>query len=72
MPYANWHNVQMNVVNLKIFGCPTYVHIPIELHHILDTKSHGCIFLGYREIESLWQNQENSHFSKRHCTSLVN
>jgi hypothetical protein len=37
----------------------------------LDMKSHGCIFLGYGEIESLWQNQEDSHFSKRHCTSLV-
>ncbi len=47
MPYANWHNVQMDVVNFKIFGCPTNVHIPIELHHKLDTKSHGCIFLGY-------------------------
>ncbi len=71
MPYETWHNVQMDARNLRIFGCPTYVHIPIELHHKSDMKSHGCIFLGYGEIESLWQNQENSHFSRRRCTSLV-
>jgi hypothetical protein len=53
MPYETWHNVQMDVRNLKIFGCPAYVHIPIELHHKLDMKSHGCIFLGNGETERL-------------------
>ena len=34
---------------MRIFGCPAYVHIPIEERSKLDSKSKKCIFLGFEK-----------------------
>jgi hypothetical protein len=47
--HETWSSIKLDVSNLKIFGYPTYVHIPIELCHKLELKLHECIFLGYGE-----------------------
>ena len=34
---------------MRIFRCPSYVHIPIEERSKLDSKSKKCIFLGFEK-----------------------
>ena len=34
---------------MRIFGCPSYVHIPIDKRSKLDSKSKKCIFLGFKK-----------------------
>ena len=34
---------------MRIFGCPTYIHIPIEERSKLDSKSKKGIFLGFKK-----------------------
>ena len=42
-----WTGKPIDLDNLKIFGCPTYVHISSNERSKLDPKSKKCIFLGY-------------------------
>ena len=44
-----WTEKEVNYSILRIFGCPTYVHIPSKERSKLDAKSKQCIFLGYEK-----------------------
>ena len=47
------------VIHLKIFGCPIYVHIPKEKQTKLDPYGKKGVFVGYYEV------------SKSFCNTLV-
>jgi hypothetical protein len=42
-----WTGNEVNYIGLRVFGCPTYVHIPSEERSKLDSKPKQCVFLGY-------------------------
>ena len=44
---AQYFNKKPDVLNLQIFGCMAYVHIPKEHRQKLDSKTQRCLFLGY-------------------------
>ncbi|KAL4292152.1 hypothetical protein GQ457_14G024210 [Hibiscus cannabinus] len=44
-----WSGNVVDFSNLRIFGCPTYVHVPSDERSKLDAKSKKCIFLGYKK-----------------------
>ena len=44
-----WTGNPLDYYGLRVFGCPTYVHIPNEERLKLDAKSRQCIFLGYQK-----------------------
>ena len=44
-----WTDSSVDYSGLRVFGCPTYVHIPNEERSKLDAKSRQCIFLGYQK-----------------------
>ena len=48
-PYEAWTSLKPTVNHFRIFGCDTFVHIPKDERHKLDSKSKKCIFLGYGE-----------------------
>ena len=47
IPMECWSHKQPNYDRLCVFGCEVYTHVPNELRHKLDPKSHKCIFIGY-------------------------
>ena len=44
-----WIGRLVDYSSLKIFGCPTYVHVQSEEHSKLDSKSRKCVFLGFEK-----------------------
>ena len=42
-----WTGKPIDLGNLKIFGCPAYVHVSSDERSKLDPKSKKCIFIGY-------------------------
>ena len=44
-----WTGNEVDYSSLRVFGCPTYVHIPSEEQSKLDPKSRQCVFLRYRK-----------------------
>ncbi|KAL1199975.1 Retrovirus-related Pol polyprotein from transposon TNT 1-94 [Cardamine amara subsp. amara] len=44
-----WTGVDIDISNLKIFGCPTSVLIPSDKRSKLDSESKKCIFLGFEK-----------------------
>ena len=42
-----WTGNAVDYSNLRVFGCPAYVHVSSEQRSKLDSKSKQCIFLGY-------------------------
>ena len=44
-----WTSSPVDYSGLRVFGCPTYVHIPNEERSKFDVKSRQCIFLGYQK-----------------------
>ncbi|KAE8707081.1 hypothetical protein F3Y22_tig00110387pilonHSYRG00804 [Hibiscus syriacus] len=44
-----WTGHDISFDNLRIFGCPAYVHVPADEISKLDAKSNECIFLGYKK-----------------------
>ena len=42
-----WTGNAVDYSNLRVFGCPAYVHVSNEERSKLDAKSRQCIFLGY-------------------------
>ncbi|KAE8683204.1 hypothetical protein F3Y22_tig00111213pilonHSYRG00462 [Hibiscus syriacus] len=44
-----WTGHDVSFDNLRIFGCPAYVHVPANERSKLDAKSKECIFLGYKK-----------------------
>ena len=43
------------VIHLKTFGCPVYVHIPKEKRTKLDPSRNKRIFVGYREVSKVFR-----------------
>ena len=43
-----WTGSPVDYSSLRVFRCPTYVHIPNEERSKFDAKSSQCIFLGER------------------------
>ena len=41
-----WTGNAIDYSNLRVFGCPAYVHVSSEEGSKLDAKSRQCIFLG--------------------------
>ena len=44
-----WTGKEVDYLLMRIFGCPAYVHIPIEERSKLDSKSKKCIFLRFEK-----------------------
>ncbi|KAE8673805.1 hypothetical protein F3Y22_tig00111772pilonHSYRG00229 [Hibiscus syriacus] len=44
-----WTGHDVSFDNLRIFGCPAYVHVPADERSKLDAKSKECSFLGYKK-----------------------
>ena len=44
-----WIGSLVDYFGLRVFGCPTYVHVSNEERSKLDAKSRQCIFLGYQK-----------------------
>ena len=42
-----WAGNEVDYSNLRVFGCPAYVHIPSEERLKFDPKFRQCVFLGY-------------------------
>jgi hypothetical protein len=42
-----WTGNEVHYSSLRVFGCPTYMHIPSEEQLKLDPKSRQCVFLRY-------------------------
>ena len=47
IPNEAWTGQKPQVDGLQVFGCQAFVHIPKEERKKLDSKSKGCIYLGY-------------------------
>ena len=43
-----WTGKEVDFSSLKVFGCPTYAHIPSDERPKLDSKSLKCILLGFK------------------------
>ena len=43
------------VIHLKIFGCPVYIHIPKEKRTKLDPAEKKGIFVGYCEVSKAFR-----------------
>ena len=43
------------VIHLRIFGCPVYIHIPKEKRTELDPSGKKGIFMGYSEISKAYR-----------------
>jgi hypothetical protein len=56
-----WTGNEVDYSGLRVFGCPTYVHIPSEERLKLDPKSRHCVFLGYGKVVKgkLWDPKAN-------------
>jgi hypothetical protein len=48
-PYELWCVHELDLSNLKVFGCKSHVLIHKKLRHKLDTHLVECIFLGYND-----------------------
>ena len=44
-----WTGKEVDYSFMRIFGCPTYIHIPIEEWSKLDSKSKKGIFLRFKK-----------------------
>lgn len=44
-----WTGNPIDLNNLRIFGCPAYLHISNENISKLDPKSKQCVFIGYNK-----------------------
>ena len=44
-----WIGKEVDYSIMRIFGCPAYIHIPIDERSKLDSKSKKCIFLGFKK-----------------------
>lgn len=62
-PYEMWTNKNYDINQLKVFGCPVYVHIPKEKRRKWDTKGEKAILVGYGEYVKGYR----VYFSERNC-----
>jgi hypothetical protein len=42
-------------LHLKIFGCPVYIHVPMEKRTKLEPSGEKGIFVGYNEISKAYR-----------------
>jgi len=63
IPEEVWLGSLVDHSSLKIFGCPTYVHVQSGEHSKLDSNSRKCVFLGFENGVKgyrLWDPTEKS------------
>ena len=48
-PYERLFKRELDVANLKDFGCITLVHVPDNQRKKLEAKSRKAMFVGYRD-----------------------
>ena len=48
-PHEEWSGEKPTIKHLRPFGCKAYVHVPVQKHSKLDSKSVEGIFIGYSE-----------------------
>ena len=53
--------VKPEIGHLKIFGCPVYVHVPLERRTKLDPSGKKGIFVGYSESAKAYQIYISGH-----------
>lgn len=46
-PYELWESKELNVSNIRVFGCDVFVHVPKELRRKLDDKAWKGTLVGY-------------------------
>ena len=46
---------KLEVNHLRIFGCPTYIHVPKEKRTKLEPSGRKGIFVGYRETSKAFK-----------------
>jgi transposase InsO family protein len=46
-PEEKYSGTVPDITNLRIFGCPSFLHVPKESCKKLDSKTRKCLFLGY-------------------------
>ena len=49
IPEEIWLGKPVDYSSLKIFGCPTYVHVQSRERSKLDSKSRKCVFLDFEK-----------------------
>jgi hypothetical protein len=53
-PYEAWTGRKPSLLDLHVFGCLAYVHIPKQTRQKLDVKARPCIFVGYSIESKAW------------------
>ena len=48
-PHEVWYGKKSSIAHLKIFGCDSFMHVPLEKRSKLDNKAEKCIFVGYKD-----------------------
>jgi hypothetical protein len=54
-PEEMFSGEKMEVNNLRIFGCPVFVHIPKEKRKKLDPSRNNGIFVGYSDTSKAYK-----------------
>ncbi len=52
-PHQAWFGRKPGITHLRVFGSTAYVHIPKDCRKKLDSKTRGCIFLGYGSVRGI-------------------
>jgi hypothetical protein len=47
--------VKLEILHLRIFGCPVYIHVPVEKRTKLEPSREKGIFLGYIETSKAYR-----------------
>jgi hypothetical protein len=47
--------VNPEIVHLRIFGCPVYIHVPMEKRTKLEPSGEKGIFVGYNETSKAYR-----------------
>jgi hypothetical protein len=54
-PGEAFTGVKLEVSHFRIFGCPVYIHVPIEKRTKLEPSYRKGLFVGYSEIEKAYR-----------------
>jgi hypothetical protein len=46
--------VKQEISHLRIFGCPIYIHVPVEKMTKMDPSGHKGIFVGYNKTSKAY------------------
>lgn len=55
LPQEIWSGREVNMADLRVFGCKAMAHIPKENRKKFDEKSTDCIFVGYSDTSKAYR-----------------